>query len=94
MVASVHSRWFLEDVCDQSGCVAYLPQTYQAAMLPVRAICWFVELFDGPDAVNAVDNFFKLCYLGHNYPKIFMAGLLAIPLASAWVLCKRILVKG
>ena len=94
VVASVHSQWFLDDVCDRLGCVAYLPQIYQIAMLPVRAICWFVGLFGGPNAVQAVDHFFMLSHLGHNYPKAFMTGLVAIPAVSTWALSKRFIHKG
>ncbi|KAK9816191.1 hypothetical protein WJX74_006201 [Apatococcus lobatus] len=77
VLASVHSRWFLDDACDLLGCVAHLPTLYQAAMLPIRFICFLVTLIGGPGAVEAVDNLFSLTYIGHTYPQVAAASYAA-----------------
>ena len=58
VVASVHSRWFLDDFFD--------------AMLPVRAIYTILKNIGGPELTRSVDQRFMLSQLGHRYPKGFV----------------------
>ena len=77
VLASVYSRWFLDDVCNLLGCVAHLPTLYQAVMMPARVMCFLVTLIGGPGAVEAADNFLSLTHLGHTYPQAAAASYAA-----------------
>ena len=77
VLASVYSRWFLDDVCDLLGCVAHLPTLYQAILMPARFMCFLVTLIGGPGAVEAVDNLFSLTHFGHTYPQAAAASYAA-----------------
>ncbi|KAK9818851.1 hypothetical protein WJX74_000263 [Apatococcus lobatus] len=77
VLASVYSRWFLDDACDALGCVACLPSIYQALMVPARFMSFLVTQIGGPGAVEAMDKSLSLTDLGHNYPKIAAASYAA-----------------
>ncbi len=83
VLASVHSRWILDDVCDALGCVEHLPWLYQWVFRPIRFFCWFVGLFGGPAAFEAVDNFFCLTYVGLRYPKLASVGATCIAIGTS-----------
>jgi Hint module len=71
VVASVHSRWVLDDLFDYFDASHWLPAAYQVVFVPIRGVYGLVKLIGGPGLAQAIDDTLILSHLAHRYPYSF-----------------------
>jgi Hint module len=88
VVASVHSRWVLDDIFDYFGASQWLPAAYQVVFVPIRGVYGLLKLIGGPGMAQAVDDVLMLSHLAHHYPYCFVATNVGIFILVA-VTCRK-----
>jgi Hint module len=90
VVASVHSRWVLDDIFDYFNASEWLPAAYQVVFLPVRGVYGLLKLMGGPGLAEAIDDAMMLSHLAHSYPHHFVGANIGLFLLFA-LTCKKVL---
>lgn len=90
VVASVHSRWFLDGLMDRLGATHLIPQLYQAILLPAY---YAVYCTLGPDWVRWLDDIFDFASAGTDTPIASMVLLwtcVGVALAPVFALASKL----